>query len=198
MDSIEICNVALRRIGVTEIERMDEASEPARACSRFYDFTRKNVLQRFPWTFATKRVQLAMVDEKAPDFKYVYQYPADALAVRLMYNENFTGLPRNNEYRILSSSTGRKIYTNIENAWLEYTADIKDANIFDAQFVEALSWKLAAEMAYSLTGNMNIANNCVQAYNAYMIEAVGSDAAEDNKLDPQLDRLALARFGLEV
>lgn len=198
MDSIEICNVALRRIGVTEIERMDEASEPARACSRFYDFTRRNVLQRFPWTFATRRVQLARVDEKAPDFEYVYQYPKDALAVRLMYNDSFTGLPKKNEYRIMSSNTGRKIYTNIENAWLEYTADVKDTSLFDDQFVEALSWKLAAEMAYSLTGNMNIANNCVQAYNAYMVEAAGSDAAEDNMLVPHLDRLALARFGLEV
>lgn len=198
MDSIEICNVALRRIGVTEIERMDEASEPARACSRFYDFTRRNVLQRFPWTFATRRVQLARVDEKAPDFEYVYQYPKDALAVRLMYNDSFTGLPKKNEYRIMSSNTGRKIYTNIENAWLEYTADVKDTSLFDDQFVEALSWKLAAEMAYSLTGNMNIANNCVQAYNVYMVEAAGSDAAEDNMLVPHLDRLALARFGLEV
>ena len=198
MDSIEICNIALRRIGVTEIERMDEASEPARACSRFYDFTRRNVLQRFPWTFATRRVQLARVDEKAPDFEYVYQYPKDALAVRLMYNDSFTGLPKKNEYRIMSSNTGRKIYTNIENAWLEYTADVKDTSLFDDQFVEALSWKLAAEMAYSLTGNMNIANNCVQAYNAYMVEAAGSDAAEDNMLVPHLDRLALARFGLEV
>ncbi len=198
MDSIEICNVALRRIGVAEIERMDEASEPARACSRFYDFTRRNILQRFPWTFATRRVQLARVDEKAPDFEYVYQYPKDALAVRLMYNDSFTGLPKKNEYRIMSSNTGRKIYTNIENAWLEYTADVKDTSLFDDQFVEALSWKLAAEMAYSLTGNMNIANNCVQAYNAYMVEAAGSDAAEDNMLVPHLDRLALARFGLEV
>lgn len=198
MDSIEICNIALRRIGVTEIERMDEASEPARACSRFYDFTRRNVLQRFPWTFAARRVQLARVDEKVPDFEYVYQYPKDALAVRLMYNDSFTGLPKKNEYRIMSSNTGRKIYTNIENAWLEYTADVKDTSLFDDQFVEALSWKLAAEMAYSLTGNMNIANNCVQAYNAYMVEAAGSDAAEDNMLVPHLDRLALARFGLEV
>ena len=118
--------------------------------------------------------------------------------VRLMYNDSFTGLPKKNEYRIMSSNTGRKIYTNIENAWLEYTADVKDTSLFDDQFVEALSWKLAAEMAYSLTGNMNIANNCVQAYNAYMVEAAGSDAAEDNMLVPHLDRLALARFGLEV
>ena len=60
MNNIEICNLALGRIGVEEINRMDEASQPARICTRYFDFTRQNVLRRFPWTFATKRVQLLL------------------------------------------------------------------------------------------------------------------------------------------
>lgn len=197
MDAIEICNLALTRIGVAEIERMDEASEPARKCNSIYHFTRQNVLRKYPWSFAMKRVQLALIDEKAPDFAYVYQYPADALALRLMYNKSFVGLPKNNQYKIMNNGSGRKIYTNIAEAWIEYTADIKDASMFDPEFVEAFSWKLAAEIAYALTGNMNITNQCVQAYNAYFLEAAGDDAGEDNILDPVLDRLALARFGEE-
>lgn len=197
MDAIEICNIALTRIGVAEIERMDEASEPARKCNSIYHFTRQNVLRKFPWNFATKRVQLALIDEDTPDFKYVYQYPADALALRLIYNEHFRGIPKNNQYRIMNNGSGRKIYTNIEKAYIEYTADIKDASLFDAEFIEAFAWKLAAEIAFNLTGNMNITNQCVQAYNAYFIEAAGNDAAEDNFMDPVLDRLALARFGEE-
>ena len=198
MDAIEICNIALTRIGVAEIERMDEASEPARICNRFYNFVRQNVLRKYPWSFAMKRVQLALVDEQAPDFKYVYQYPADALALRLMYNESFMGLPKANQYKIMNNGSGRKIYTNVPRAWIEYTADIKDASSFDAEFVESFAWKLAAEIAFSLTGNMNITNQCVQAYNAYFLEAAGDDASEDNMMDPVLDRLALARFDEEA
>ena len=41
---------------------------------------------------------------------------------------------------------------------------------------------------------MGITQNCVQAYNAYFMEAAGEDAGEENVLDPQLDRLAAARF----
>jgi len=195
MNNIEICNLALGRIGVEEINRMDEASNAARICTRYFDFTRQNVLRRFPWTFATKRVQLAQLDETAPDFQYVYQYPADALAVRLMYNEHFVGLPKDNHFRLMNGAGGRKIYCDIPNAWIEYTADVKDSELFDAQFVEAFSWKLASEMAFSLTGNMNLATNAIQAYNAYFTEAAGEDAAEDNQEEIVQDRLVNARWG---
>lgn len=195
MNNIEICNLALGRIGVEEINRMDEASQAARICTRYFDFTRQNVLRRFPWTFATKRVQLAQLAETAPDFKYVYQYPSDALIVRLMYNEHFVGLPKDNHYRLLNGEGGRKIYCDIPKAWIEYTADVKDSELFDAQFVEAFSWKLAAEMAFALTGNMNLTTNAIQAYNAYFTEAAGEDAAEENNKEPVQDRLVNARWG---
>lgn len=194
MNNIEICNLALGRIGVEEINRMDETSQAARICTRYFDFTRQNVLRRFPWTFATKRVQLAQLAESAPDFKYVYQYPSDALIVRLMYNESFTCRPNSNYFRIMSSNGGRKIYANIPNAYIEYTADIRDSEVFDSQFVEAFSWKLAAEMAFALTGNMNLATNAIQAYNAYFTEAAGEDAAEENQEEAVQDRLVNARW----
>lgn len=194
MNKIEICNVALGRIGVESIERIDEASEAARVCERFYDFVRQTVLRRFPWTFATKRVQLALLEQQPPDYKYAYRYPSDALCLRHMYNAQYTGLTRDNQYKLLGSDAGKIIYTNIADAWIEYTADAKDPTFWDAQFIEAFSWKLAAEMAFALTGNINITQNCVQAYNAYFMDAAGEDANEENVLDPQLDRLALARF----
>lgn len=194
MNNIEICNLALGRIGVDEINRMDEASQPARICTRYFNFTRQNVLRRFPWTFATKRVQLALLNETAPDYKYAYQYPSDALAIRLMYNDSFVGLPKDNYFRIMNGNGGRKIYSNISNAYVEYTADVKDSETFDSQFIEAFSWKLAAEMAFALTGNMNLATNAIQAYNAYFTEAAGEDAAEDNQEEAVQDRLANARW----
>lgn len=116
MDKVEICNIALGRIGVGAIERLDEASEAARVCKRFYDFTRETVLKRFPWTFATRRVKLALLDATQPDYKYAYRYPSDALSLRYMYNEHFAGLPGKNEYKIIGDGNGRMLYTNIPRA----------------------------------------------------------------------------------
>ena len=194
MNQVEICNIALGRIGQETIERMDEASEAARVCRRFYDLVRQTVLRRFPWTFAAKRVRLALLEHKSPDYKYAYRYPSDALCLRQMFNDHFSGLPRDNQYKILGSDDGNVIYTNIDDAWIEYTSDVKDPTFWDAQFIEAFAWKLAAEISFALTSNMGITQNCVQAYNAYFMEAAGEDAGEENVLDPQLDRLAAARF----
>lgn len=194
MNQVEICNIALGRIGMETIERMDEASECARVCRRFYDFVRQTVLRQYPWTFATKQVRLALMDQTPPDYKYAYRYPADALCLRHMYNEYFQGLTRNNQYKLLGDKDGKVIYTNVPNAWIEYTEDSEDPTFWDAQFIEAFAWKLAAEIAFTLTGNLNIAQNCVQAYNAYFVEAAADDAMEENVLDPHLDRLAAARF----
>ncbi|MBQ9636257.1 MAG: hypothetical protein IJV12_08655, partial [Acidaminococcaceae bacterium] len=76
----------------------------------------------------------------------------------------------------------------------EYTADVKDCDVFDDGFVEALSWKLAADIAFKLTGNQNIQNQCLQASNAYFDEGSTDAANEENELDPRLDRFARARF----
>lgn len=194
MDKVEICNIALNHIGVATIERFDEASEPARVCRRCYDYVRQAVLRKFPWTFATRSVQLAALQDVPPNWKYAYRYPADAVCLRMMYNEHFCGLPRDNQYKIVSDKQGKAIYTNIGNAWIEYTVDVTDADLYDAQFVEAFGWKLAAEIAYALTGKLDLTQMCIQAYNAYFAEASSTDADEEHLLDSHIDRLAAARF----
>lgn len=199
MNKIEICNIALARIGVAPIESMGEASEAARVCSQYYDFVRRNVLRKYPWTFATRRVTLAQINTQPPDYKFAYRYPTDAVALRKMYNKTYCGLPEKNEYKIISDAGGRVIFTDVEAANIEYTADVQDVTLFDDEFIEALGWKLAAEIAFALTGNMNIAQTCVQAYNAYFAEAAADNAQEENVPDAKLHRLAAARFtGVEA
>lgn len=194
MDKVEICNIALGRIGAADIERIDEASKAARTCRRFFDVDRKNVLEKFPWTFATRRVQLALLNENPPDYKYAYRYPSDCLKIRRIYNKDYSNEKGECPYQLLSDTSGRKLYTDVELASIEYTADIEDVTLFSSQFVEALSWKLAADLAMAITSNANIAQYCLQGYNEYFIQAAGEDAIEDGQLDPVHDRLALARW----
>lgn len=195
MDKIQIVNVALGRIGVAAIESLSEASEAARVATRYYDLTRQLVLRKYPWGFATRRTQLAQLETKPNDYKYAYRYPADVLYLRGIYNEYYDKPVHDHHYKILSDKSGKVLYSDVPHASIEYTADIEDATLFDAQFVEAFAWKLAAEIAFVLTGNIGIAQNAVQAYNAYVNEAMGNDAEEDNEpQDPITNRLADARW----
>ena len=156
MDKIDVCNLALSRIGIDTVEALTEASEPARVCSQFYDHCRRVVLRKYPWTWATRRVQLAELTDKPQGFSYAYRYPASCVALRKLYNGHFDNIPAYTGYQIVSDKEGRVIYTDVANVSAEYTADIEDAGLFDDQFVEALSWKLAGAIAFKLTGNAQL------------------------------------------
>lgn len=194
MDKIEIINLALARIGVASIERIDEASEAARQCNAFYDHVRRTVLRKYPWSFASKRVALALLPEKPDAYTYAYRQPSDALYVRRLYQKGSCKPWDNKHYKCTADKEGRVIYTRVEFAEVEYTADITDTSLFDDGFIEALSWKLAAEVAFTLTGKQDIAANAIQGYNAYFTEAAGEDAAEDYEPEEYVNRLAMARF----
>lgn len=194
MDKIQIVNIALGRIGVAAIESLSEASEAARVASRYYDIDRQLVLRKYPWGFATRRVQLAQIETKPNDYKYAYRYPADVLYLRGMYNEYFDKPIHEQNYKILSDKSGKVLYTDIPHAYIEYTADLEDVSLFDPQFSECLAWKLASDIAFALTGNLQIMQTALQAYNAYVNEAMGNDAEEDEEEDVEVNRFVDARW----
>ena len=194
MDKIEIINMALARIGVGSIERMDESSEAARQTQAFYEHVRRTVLRKYPWSFASRRAELALLEEEPVAYQYAYRQPSDALYIRRLYKKDSKKPWDKRHYKCTSDKEGRIIYTNEPFAQVEYTADISDTSLFDDTFIEAMSWKLAAEVAFALTGKSELAANAIQGYNAYFTEAVGEDAAEAYEPEEYVNRLAMARF----
>ena len=198
MDKVDVCNMALSRIGIENIEVLTEASEPARACSQFYDHCRRVVLRKYPWTWATRRVQLAELTEKPQGFSYAYRYPSSCLALRKLYNARFDNIPAYTGYQIVSDTAGRVIYTNVSNVSAEYTADIEDTGLFDEQFIEALSWKLAGAIAFRLTGNAQMPSYCEEQYMTLFLDAVANNEDEQNAEEKEPYSLIAARFGGDI
>lgn len=198
MDKIDVCNLALSRIGIDTVEALTEASEPARVCSQFYDHCRRVMLRKYPWTWATRRVQLAELTEKPQGYSYAYRYPASCVALRKLYNGHFDNIPAYTGYQIVSDKEGRVIYTDVANVSAEYTADIEDAGLFDDQFVEALSWKLAGAIAFKLTGNAQLPGYCEEQYTALFLDAVANNEDEQNAEEKEPYTLIAARFGGDI
>ena len=194
MDKIEICNMALSRIGIENIESLTEASEPARACAQFYDHARRVVLRRYPWTWSTRRVTLAMLSGHPPDYEYAYRYPADCVTIRRLYNEKYDNSPSYTSYRIAGDESGRILYTDVPGAVCEYTADVTDCSLMDDQFVEALSWKLAADVAFKLTGSAQNVQMAEQQYQTLFLDAVANNEDEQNTKEEAPDAFIRARF----
>lgn len=196
---IEICNRALSNIGNSRsINSLDEASKEAGQCSLHFDACRDAALADFDWNFATKRVALADTNNPPPDWQYAYQYPTDCMriteimlpgirnptaAMRVPY---VTGAD--------AAGTGKLIYTDQPAAWLKYVGRVTDVNMFDAIFIEALSWRLAAAINMPLTGSADLGNNALSMYNRVILSAGSHSLNESQEPQPPVDEFTAARL----
>ena len=169
MNNTDICNLALSYLVNRNILSVDDDTAEAKACKINYEHCRRMVLRSYPWGFAKKSEQLALLDTKIAGWGYVYAYPQKCLAVRFIYPEELAKQKRRykSEFElqnITSNTVG--IATDVRNAWCEFTYDVTDAEIFSEEFIEALARLLASHMAMMLTGNANIQANQYQLYQA--------------------------------
>ncbi len=157
----EICNLALAHLGQQKgIDDFDnDRGAPARACRLFYDETLRATFRDFAWPFATKFAELALVttlevDDTHPstEWKYAYRYPADAVSFRRIpsgtrNDTRQTKVP----YRLYEDVAGTLLLTDMEDAVGEYTFLREDVERYPSDFVLALSRRLAAYIAPTVT-----------------------------------------------
>lgn len=140
---IEICNLALTRLGADSIRSFDEDNKRARLSEITYKHIRNLYLEDHEWTFNTKYKQIALLaDVTHPYFSYVYQIPSDCSYCRDILDAS----------GIVNSRTKWEVFsqyiaTNVESAWLRYSEKLTVTGRYPAYFVEAVSSRIAAEMA---------------------------------------------------
>lgn len=148
----QIANLALSHLAVAgttfEIQDLDtESSKEAAACRAFYAQTRDEVLEDFPWPFATQVNQaLALVTDfttnadDGHEWAYAYQLPTDCL----MFRRLLSGTRNDSrESRVPYRIAQQLLYTDLADARGEWTVRITDVTRFSAAFVQALALKLA-------------------------------------------------------
>lgn len=184
---IQICNMALRRLGHDPITGFSQAVKGASLCALFYAPTRDTVLRAHPWNFAIKRVMLAQ-ETDTPAFEYDYQYalPSDFLKV---VRTDFDALGYEVDYRI----EGRKLLTSEGAIGIEYIARITDVAQFDSLFVDCLAARLAAEIGTNLTDNTQLVRTAWELYGEKIKEARSVDAQEGTPRNIEADMWLLAR-----
>lgn len=190
--TVEICNLALARIGVQTINSLTEGSAQSTHCGLLYAPTRDALLRMVPWRFATARQTLAaLADATAPaEWSHVYQLPSDCLAAR--YIEPPGGLsacadmadpdpvvvslnaPATPKFEV----RGRTVLTHQPDAVLIYTAQIENPTQFDPLFVEALSYKLAADLAMPLQSDREMRNLMMRDFRLLMSSAMAANGRD--------------------
>lgn len=176
MNETTICNLALGEIGGKAITSLDEASQEARVCKRFYAQTRDEVLRSHFWNFATKRTELSLISA-VPTFGWgkQYQLPSDFIRARA-FNNRDVWIGANRDFFQIEQD---RLLTDQETAELRYIFRQTDANKFDPLFVEVLSVRIASKLAPAITGNTNLASALIQKSGMLISQARRIDSSED-------------------
>lgn len=197
MDIIKICNMALGHVATrTSIASLDEGSAEADQCVLFYEISRDYALQKARWNFARKQIPLALLrsvangDSVMLPWRYQYVYPTDCIQARFIVptyqnpageSVGYVGPPI--KFLVSSDVDGNgnpinTILTNQDGAILVYTYRCTDPNLYDAQFVDTLSYILGSKLAMPLTGDAAKRDSLAQAAAGLLRDAAVSSGNE--------------------
>lgn len=187
MNNIDICNLALSQLKVSNILSLDANSEEARQCKRHYDFERQKLLRAHPWHFAKRVKTLALIDDKSNHWKYLYLYPKDCLYILNIFGEGnredyIRQTNKLENYDIFSLDDETKVIaTNIEKAYIEYINDAKDVTSFSVDFIDCLTYKLAATLATPLSASSALLQNNYSLYSEALEKATAKNHNENKE-----------------
>jgi len=172
---VSICSNALRRLGDDLITSLTDDTERARLCNAFYQDSRDLVLRSHPWNFAITRASLAQLsDTPAYGYNYMYSLPTDPYCLRVLEMEYADFI-----FKIENDATnGRVLVTDESTAKILYIARITNPTLFDSMFVETLTSKLAADLAYPITGSVQLQGQMEKMYRDKLSEARSVDGME--------------------
>ena len=157
LDKVSVANRALGKIGSKKISLFSEDSASARAINSCYDDMRDEVLTEFMWSFAQKRIVLALTTDvpvmTEDGMAYVYSLPPDLLRVNYVSQPGATYRIENGQF--LSNVNGLKII---------YTYRNDDPSTYFALFTSALVTRIAAEICFALTESVKKAEALAQLY----------------------------------
>lgn len=154
--SVDICNMALSRLGCSRITSLSDGTIESNECAAIYPNIVKYVQAKGPWTSNLIRANLAQsATPPVYGFAYAYQLPTDPLCLRVLrINEEQLGI---NEYHI---EDGLLLIDQATVA-ISYIGLLTDPNSFGPYLEESIIDHLVAQMAYKFTGQL-------QAQQTYM------------------------------
>lgn len=202
ISKVKIANMALSNISASSIESLTENSAEAQAVNTWYDFARRQVLESFDWSFARKRLTLALHADDPPTdiWGFRYQYPADCIVLRYLQNPTLTGTVykiyelRSNidttdaipfSIEVDDAKESKTILTNLEDAVAIYTFDLETTSLFSPLFIETLAANIGYHIAQPLTGKSELRQEQYERFAELLAFAPSANANEEVPKPPR-------------
>lgn len=142
MQKIEIINRALTKLGANNISSLTEKSVECEVANRTYDESLISILSELDWNFALKEAVLAPANKTSKWRKGNYfSLPADVI--------NITEVSTSKAWR----QEGEYIFSEDTNFAIVYVSKCTNETLFPAYFIDALVYKLCADMCYAITNS---------------------------------------------
>lgn len=199
MTDVQICNLALARLGDARITSLADATAQAQYCSLFYAQTLEELQTEFDWQFCRKLASLT-ADPTAPAFGYARRFAVPSDFLRLI---RLNGIDEDENFSKWEIVDGF-IHTDLAApAQIEYIAHVTDAGKFPAVFIEILSAKLAVNLALPLTASKDLFAQMAEIFSSNiqrpavkaLILATAKDRPSATLTEDELCRQAILRVG---
>ena len=184
----DICNAAISHCGTrSKISSIGEGSTEANACLTHFALVRDMTLRVFDWNFARMTQSLAQLANPPARGSDKYTLPTDCVRLRRLNDTPLLSLPETFcELAADKDSTGAYIaviLTNASPVSAIYTARVEDPLRWDAGFVDALTYGLAARICFELTGKEDRVARLTQLWQATLQQAGVESANESSSLN---------------
>lgn len=179
---IDICNLALKKLGAQRITALTDNVKQARTLSDIYEIERQAELRKYRWSFAMKRALLpALVDKPAWGYGLAFQLPADYIS--LVQVGQFQTVPALDEYvgrdNAMWSIESGQILTDLGAPLsIRYIRDVTDPSDFDALFAQSFAAHLAYVACEDITGSSTKRDAAAADYKQCIRDAVRINAIE--------------------
>lgn len=192
----QVANLALGLIGQRDyLDGVTEDSAEAIAVATFFASARNELLSRYHWRFATKRVVLAIAADGNGDpqvrsgWGYCYAAPADMLvAQRIWDGQREPGEGERIAFgkELNDAGDGHLIVTDQANAELIYTVELATVALWPSLFVMAVAARLAVFLAGAIPSKSELMPGLQGAATQALLTAASRDFGEGQR-DPPAD-----------
>jgi len=185
----EICNRALGLLGEAKIVNLNDPNTNAEICDTLFPLARDKCFEDRKWSFCLTRVKLAPL-LILPAFGYAnqFQIPSDCFLLRSVDDSSGSG-------RLDWTREGDKILTDASEIHVIYSVTVLNPDLWTNGFIEALTFKLASDMAIPITENATLRNTYEQDYFRKIAEAAATDGGQGRQEKIRADSMVVARSG---
>lgn len=156
---VQICNLALAMLGAARITSLSDNTTEAKLCNTLFDDLADEVMIESPWASTVRRAVLAQTtNDPTYGFDEEYQLPTNPFCLRVLsINNEAAGV-------IPFSIESDKLLISADAVSIKYIARITDTQSYGTALTRAMVARLAAELAYPITGSAAVSSQMYEKY----------------------------------